>query len=150
MFLSNIISGAETEGMRLDTKTDVRICASSDVCLCKVETKKLAGRSNSIFLYLRFSTTYIPELCIYHAFWAIREGCSGKNEQYRLEIMDWKGGLPITLRSADHFQEALNYCVSLIASKKYEVGGGGEYTIEPVTEFRQAFIDSGWQETSAP
>jgi hypothetical protein len=135
-------------GMKLDTKTDLRVCSSSDILLCKIEPKRNGYRSEKGHLYVNFTTIYIPELSIYYTTWAIREGNTAKNEQHRLEIVEWDGGLPITIKSMKHLKEAIDNCVSLIASKAYEQSGAGDYAIEPVAEFKQAFIDSGWQETS--
>lgn len=134
-------------GMKLDTKTDIRVCSSSDIWLCEVTPIRAGHKPERVYLYLNFTTIYIPELSIYYTTWAIREGNTAKNEQHRLEIVEWGGGLPITIKSMAHLKEAITNCVSLITSKNYEVSGGGKYTIEPVGELRQAFIDSGWQET---
>lgn len=132
-------------GMKLDTKTDIRVCVSSDILLCQIEAKKNGYKVERVHLYV--TTIYIPELSIYYTTWAIREGNVAKNEQHRLEIVEWGGGLPITIKSMAHLKEAITNCISLIASKNYEISGRGEYITEPVDEFRQAFIDSGWQET---
>lgn len=86
-------------GMKLDTKTDIRVCVSSDILLCQIEAKKNGYKVERVHLYVNFTTIYIPELSIYYTTWAIREGNVAKNEQHRLEIVEWGGGLPITIKS---------------------------------------------------
>jgi hypothetical protein len=135
-------------GMKLDTKIDLRVCSSSDILICQIEPKRNGHRSERSHIYVNFTTIYIPDLSIYYTVWAIREGNTAKNEQHRLEIVEWGGGLPITIKSMAHLKEAIENCISLIASKTYEISGAGDYTVEPVAEFKQAFIDSGWQEAS--
>jgi len=150
LLTQHLISGASnTSGFRHDDKTDVRVCVASDIMLCQVEKPgyRNSGKETE-FVYLFFTTTYLPELEIYFTTWAIRLGNTGHEQQHRLEIMEWKGGLPINMRSAEHLKEALAGSISLIASGKWE-RPGKTYTISPVDEFKQAFLDAGWIDPKA-
>jgi hypothetical protein len=144
--IKRLISSSNTSGFCHDSKTDVRVCLASDILLCQVAKSGYRGGSgleSNHKVYLFFATTYLTELEIYFTTWALRAGNTGSEQQHRLEIMEWKGGLPINVRSGEHLQEALKSSIALIASGQWE-WPGKDYTISPVDELRQSFIDAGW------
>jgi hypothetical protein len=139
---------SNTSGFCHDSKTDIRVCLASDIWLCQVAKSGYRGNRDNESVYLFFATTYLPELEIYFTTWALRAGNTGSEQQHRLEIMEWNGGLPINVRSGEHLQEALKSSIALIASGKWE-WPGKDYTVSPVAEFKQSFLDAGWIDPKA-